>query len=48
MTSRARGTLDFPNILTKPINFERLEGAIKKILEPETASAPAAPSPNGS
>jgi signal transduction histidine kinase/CheY-like chemotaxis protein len=38
----------FSEHLTKPINFERLEGAIKRILEPETASAPASPSPNGS
>jgi signal transduction histidine kinase/CheY-like chemotaxis protein len=45
--ARARDA-GFSEHLTKPINFERLEGAIKKILEPETASTPAAPSANGS
>ena len=45
--TRARDA-GFSEHLTKPINFERLERAIKKILEPETASAPAASSPNGS
>lgn len=45
--ARARDA-GFSEHLTKPINFERLESAIKKILEPEAASAPAAPSANGS
>ena len=45
--TRARNA-GFSEHLTKPINFERLERAIKKILDPETASAPAAPSSNGS
>lgn len=45
--ARARDA-GFSEHLTKPINFERLEGAIKKILEPETASATVAPLPNGS
>jgi signal transduction histidine kinase/CheY-like chemotaxis protein len=44
--ARARDA-GFSEHLTKPINFERLERAIKKILEPETA-APGGPSPNGS
>ena len=45
--TRARDA-GFSEHLTKPINFERLEGAIRKILEAETASASAAPSSNGS
>ncbi len=45
--TRARDA-GFSEHLTKPINFERLELAIKRILDPETASTSAAQSPNGS
>ena len=45
--TRARDA-GFSEHLTKPINFERLESAIKKILEPEMVSAPGGASPNGS
>jgi CheY-like chemotaxis protein len=41
--SKARAA-GFSEHLTKPINFERLERAIKKIFEPEDASTP---SPTG-
>ena len=37
--TRARDA-GFSEHLTKPINFERLEGAIQKILEPEAAPRP--------
>jgi signal transduction histidine kinase/CheY-like chemotaxis protein len=43
--TRARDA-GFSEHLTKPINFERLEGAIQKILEPE--AAPSEESANGS